>query len=103
MTTGPWLTFVSGRPAFDTIMGYIQNAKESGAEILFGGSGTLEWSKPSNLSDLVNSEGDDSTGYFIQPTLILTKDPKSVTMVDEIFGPVVTVRNRDANPPCCYR
>ena len=35
--------------------------------------------------------GDDSTGYFIQPTVILTKDPKSVTMVEEIFGPVLTV------------
>jgi len=35
--------------------------------------------------------GDDSTGYFVQPTVILTKDPKSVTMVEEIFGPVLTV------------
>ena len=35
--------------------------------------------------------GDDSKGFFIQPTVILTKDPKSVTMVDEIFGPVLTV------------
>ena len=36
--------------------------------------------------------GDDSKGYFIQPTVILTKDAKSITIVDEIFGPVVTVR-----------
>jgi acyl-CoA reductase-like NAD-dependent aldehyde dehydrogenase len=35
--------------------------------------------------------GDDSVGYFVQPTVILTKDPKSVTMVEEIFGPVLTV------------
>ena len=35
--------------------------------------------------------GDGSTGYFVQPTVILTKDPKSVTMVEEIFGPVLTV------------
>ena len=35
--------------------------------------------------------GDDSFGYFVQPTVILTKDPKSVTMVEEIFGPVLTV------------
>lgn len=34
---------------------------------------------------------DDSVGYFVQPTVILTKDPKSVTMVEEIFGPVLTV------------
>ena len=37
-------------------------------------------------------KGDDSRGYFIQPTVILTKDAKSITLVDEIFGPVVTVR-----------
>ena len=37
------------------------------------------------------SAADDSKGYFVQPTVILTKDPKSVTMVDEIFGPVLTV------------
>jgi delta 1-pyrroline-5-carboxylate dehydrogenase len=36
-------------------------------------------------------EGDDSKGYFIQPTVILSKDPKSVTLVEEIFGPVLTV------------
>lgn len=35
---------------------------------------------------------DDSVGYYVQPTVILTKDPKSVTMAEEIFGPVLTVR-----------
>lgn len=35
--------------------------------------------------------GDDSVGYFIQPTVILTKNPKSITMVEEVFGPVLTV------------
>lgn len=35
--------------------------------------------------------GDDSKGFYIRPTVILTKDPKSVTMVEEIFGPVLTV------------
>lgn len=38
--------------------------------------------------------GDDSKGFFIQPTVILTKDPRSVTMTEEIFGPVVTVSIR---------
>ena len=37
------------------------------------------------------SAGDDSVGYYIQPTVILTKDPRSITMRDEIFGPVMTV------------
>ncbi|KAI0089216.1 delta-1-pyrroline-5-carboxylate dehydrogenase [Irpex rosettiformis] len=71
-----WTNFIGpviGRPAFDKITGYIQKAKEAGGEILIGGT------------------GDDSKGYYIQPTVILTKDPKSVTMVEEIFGPVITV------------
>jgi len=38
--------------------------------------------------------GDDSKGYFIRPTVILTQNAKAVTLVDEIFGPVVTVRNK---------
>ncbi|TFK62107.1 delta-1-pyrroline-5-carboxylate dehydrogenase [Pluteus cervinus] len=70
---GNFLGPVIGRPAYDKIIGYIQKAKEAGGEILIGGS------------------GDDSKGYFIQPTVILTKDPRSVTMVEEIFGPVLTV------------
>ena len=43
------------------------------------------------VSPLTESAADDSTGFFVQPTVVLTKDPKSVTMVDEIFGPVLTV------------
>ncbi|KAG9019698.1 1-pyrroline-5-carboxylate dehydrogenase, partial [Tulasnella sp. 427] len=64
---------VIGRPAFDKIMSYIDKAKNAGGEIICGGT------------------ADDSVGYFIQPTVIVTKDPKSVTMVEEIFGPVLTV------------
>ncbi|TRM67473.1 Aldehyde/histidinol dehydrogenase [Schizophyllum amplum] len=63
---------VIAQPAFDKIMGYIQKAKDAGGEVLIGGT------------------GDDSTGYYVQPTVILTKDPQSVTMVEEIFGPVIT-------------
>ncbi|KIM77671.1 hypothetical protein PILCRDRAFT_825106 [Piloderma croceum F 1598] len=69
---GNFMGPVIGRPAYDKIIGYIAKAKESGGEILIGGT------------------GDDSKGYFIQPTVILTKDPHSVTMVEEIFGPVIT-------------
>ena len=36
---------------------------------------------------------DESVGYFVRPTVILSKDPKSVTLVEEIFGPVLTVSN----------
>jgi 1-pyrroline-5-carboxylate dehydrogenase len=52
-------------------IGYARKAKE--AQILFGG------------------EADDSRGYFIQPTLILARDPQFRTMREEIFGPVLTV------------
>ncbi|PCH40797.1 delta-1-pyrroline-5-carboxylate dehydrogenase [Wolfiporia cocos MD-104 SS10] len=71
-----WTNFIGpviGKPAFDKNASYIKKAKEAGGEILIGGS------------------ADDSVGYFVQPTVILTKDPKSVTMEEEIFGPVLTV------------
>jgi len=64
---------VIGKFAYNKITGLVEKAKETGGEILVGGS------------------GDDSQGFYIQPTIILTKDPKSVTMVEEVFGPVLTV------------
>ena len=61
-------------PAFDSIVSYIDYAKESDdAEIISGGT------------------YDDSKGYFIQPTTILTTDPHFKTMEEEIFGPVLTI------------
>jgi 1-pyrroline-5-carboxylate dehydrogenase len=60
--------------AFDKISGYISRAKEANdAEIIAGGG------------------FDKSKGYFIEPTVILTTDPKFVTMQEEIFGPVLTI------------
>lgn len=60
--------------AFDQTMGYIEKAKASPeAEILTGG------------------KGDKSKGYFIEPTIIVTTNPKFVTMEEEIFAPVVTL------------
>ncbi|KAH9833769.1 delta-1-pyrroline-5-carboxylate dehydrogenase [Rhodofomes roseus] len=64
---------VIGRPAFQKVTGYIQKAKEAGGEILVGGS------------------YDDSEGFFVQPTVILTTDPHFVTLEEEVFGPVLTV------------
>lgn len=64
---------VINKAAFDKALSYIEKAKATGGQILIGGT------------------GDDSVGYFVQPTVILTEDPKSVTMVEEIFGPVLTV------------
>lgn len=65
---------VISRKAFDKITGYIDYAKEaSDAEILAGGT------------------YDDSKGYFVDPTVILTTNPKFKTMEEEIFGPVLTI------------
>jgi 1-pyrroline-5-carboxylate dehydrogenase len=69
-----FMNAVIDRKAFQTISGYIDYAKEqSDAEILCGG------------------ECDMSQGYFIQPTVIVTTNPTFKTMVEEIFGPVLTV------------
>ena len=65
---------VIDKPAFDNIKAYIDFAKASpDAEIIAGGG------------------CDDSAGYFIQPTVVLTSDPKFKLMQQEIFGPVLTV------------
>ena len=45
----------------------------------------------SEVEILAGGEYDKSEGYFIQPTVLLTKDPHYVTMEEEIFGPVLTI------------
>ena len=65
---------VISEQAFDRIAGYIDHIKDANdAEILVGGN------------------YDKSKGYFIEPTVVSTTDPKFKTMCEEIFGPVVTV------------
>ena len=59
--------------AFNKIAAYIDQAKADGQEILCGGG------------------YDKSKGYFIEPTIILAKDPMYTTMCEEIFGPVLTI------------
>ena len=69
-----FMNAVIDKPAFDSIVSYIHYAKESDdAEIISGGT------------------YDDSKGYFIQPTTILTTNPHFKTMEEEIFGPVLTI------------
>jgi 1-pyrroline-5-carboxylate dehydrogenase len=46
---------------------------------------------PAKASILVGGNADKSKGWFIQPTVIEAKDPKFVTMCEEIFGPVLTI------------
>jgi len=65
---------VIDRAAFDSIKGYLDYTNENdGAEIIIGGG------------------CDDSRGFFIEPTIILAEDPHFKTMVEEIFGPVLSV------------
>ena len=65
---GPVIT----QAAFDKIMNYIEIGKEEG-KIVTGG------------------EGDDSKGWFIQPTVFADVDPEARIMQEEIFGPVVAL------------
>ncbi len=66
--------------AFDKIASYIDQAKQdTNVEILTGGG------------------YDKSQGYFIEPTILLTTDPKYTTMCEEIFGPVLTIYVYPAN------
>ncbi|HEX9800040.1 MAG TPA: L-glutamate gamma-semialdehyde dehydrogenase [Thermoanaerobaculia bacterium] len=64
--------------SFDNTMGYIEHARRShDAEIVFGG------------------EGDKSTGYYIQPTVVRADDPRLKLMCEEIFAPVLTIHVYD--------
>ena len=72
--TSNFMNAVIDKNAFDNIVKYIDYADDhEDAEIIYGGN------------------FDDSEGYFIDPTIILTTDPKFKTMVEEIFGPVLTI------------
>lgn len=51
----------------------------------------IDYAKASEDADVICGGYDDSKGYFIYPTLIETKKPDFKTMVEEIFGPVMTV------------
>jgi 1-pyrroline-5-carboxylate dehydrogenase len=52
----------------------------------------IEYAKNSPDMDIIVGGGcDDSVGYFIEPTVVVSRDPKSKLMVEEIFGPVLTI------------
>ncbi len=69
-----FLNPVIDEPAFDRIMKYIETAKTSKeATILAGG------------------RGDKSKGFYVEPTVILARNPHFITMEEEIFGPVMTI------------
>ena len=71
---GNFITAVIHEGSFDKLASYIDSVKkDANAEIIAGGN------------------YDKSKGYFIEPTVILTKDPKYTTMCTELFGPVATI------------
>lgn len=71
---GNFINAVIDERSFDKIAGYIDRAREDKTnEIIAGG------------------KYDKSKGYFIEPTVIVSQNPTSLTMCDEIFGPVFTV------------
>ncbi|MDB0027510.1 L-glutamate gamma-semialdehyde dehydrogenase [Flavobacteriales bacterium] len=78
--TSNFINAVISEKAFNSISSYIDYAKTADdAEIIAGGS------------------YDKSVGYFIEPTIIVTTDPKFKTMVEEVFGPVMTIYVYDAD------
>jgi 1-pyrroline-5-carboxylate dehydrogenase len=77
---GNFINAVIDEKSFDNIKSYIDNAKKDPkAEIWVGG------------------KCDKKEGYFVQPTVIEAKNPKYVSMCEEIFGPVLTVYVYPAN------
>lgn len=77
---GNFINAVIDEKSFDNIAAYIDGAKASpDVEIIAGGN------------------YDKSKGYFVEPTVLLAKDPKYTTMCEEIFGPVITIYVYDEN------
>ena len=69
-----FMTAVIDKAAFDSIVEYIEYAKESSeADIICGGN------------------YDDSKGYFIEPTVVVVTNPRLKLMEEEIFGPVLSI------------
>lgn len=69
-----FMSAIIDRRAFDKITGYIKLAREDpNYEILFGGQANAD------------------RGYFIEPTVVLSQQPDSRLMAEEIFGPVLTI------------
>lgn len=75
-----FVTAVIDAKSFEKCKGYIERAQASSdAEVVFGG------------------KCDDAVGYFVEPTVIVAKDPKYESMVEEIFGPILTIYIYDEN------
>ncbi len=71
---GNFINAVIDEKSFDKLASYIDAAK-----------------KDSNVEIIAGGNYDKSKGYFIEPTVLVVKDPKYVTMCEELFGPVLTI------------
>ncbi|MFD3277027.1 L-glutamate gamma-semialdehyde dehydrogenase [Aquirufa echingensis] len=71
---GNFVNAVIDAKAFAKISGFISDAQQD-----------------ADVTVVAGGNCDDSKGYFVEPTVLLTKNPKSRTMVEEIFGPVLTI------------
>jgi 1-pyrroline-5-carboxylate dehydrogenase len=69
-----FINAVIDEKSFNSLAGYIDQAK-----------------KDPQASILVGGGYDKSVGYFIEPTIIETTDPKYRTMCEELFGPILTL------------
>ena len=75
-----YINAVIDEKSFDKLVKFIDSAKKDNqVEIIAGGN------------------YDKTKGYFIEPTIIVAKDPKYVTMCEELFGPVLTIFVYDEN------
>lgn len=71
---GNFVNAVIDEKSFDKIVGYIEGAKSS------------------DLVEIIAGGGYDKTkGFFIEPTVLLSKDPSYATLCEEIFGPVISI------------
>ncbi|HOF93046.1 MAG TPA: L-glutamate gamma-semialdehyde dehydrogenase [Bacteroidales bacterium] len=69
-----FINAVIDEASFDKLKGFIDRARtDADAEVIFGGN------------------CDKSVGYFIEPTVILAKKPDYITMIEELFGPILTI------------
>lgn len=69
-----FINAVIDEKAFEKLSGFINKAKSD-----------------ANVDVIAGGNCDKSEGYFIEPTVIVTKDPMYVTMCEELFGPVLTI------------
>lgn len=76
-----FINAVIDEKSFDKLENYIKGARKKG----------------SNAKVIAGGGCDKTNGYFIEPTVIETTDPKYITMCEELFGPVLTLYVYDEN------